>query len=507
MDGDRIRRVAILGGGTAGWMTAAALAQAAPHLFEITLVESDEIGIIGVGEATIPTIHWFNQMVGLDAEQFMRDTRATFKLGIEFVDWYAVGERYMHPFGRYGLPADPVPFHHRWIRARRATDRRFDFEHFALATIAARAGRFALPSSDPRSPLANLGYAYHFDASLYARFLRTLSEARGVQRIEGRVTAIERDENGDVRALRTDKGAHLTADLFVDCSGMRALLIGEQCAVPYEDWSRWLPCDRALAVPCALPAAPEPHTRATARTVGWQWRIPLQHRIGNGLVYSSEDLADDEAAAMLLANLDGEPLAAPRPIRFKAGRRLHAWTHNVVAIGLSAGFLEPLESTSIHLIQSAIAKLLSLFPARDTMALSARQFNRLMQQEYDGVRDFLILHYHSTSRSEPFWQKCRAAQPPDSLLYKVEQFERTGRLMLETDELFREASWFSVLVGQNHLPRDYNPLIDVESPAVNAQLLGQQRQTLAAAAASMPTHAAVLDQLTKSSPASSKRTA
>jgi len=507
MEGDRIRRVAILGGGTAGWMTAAALARAAAPLLEITVVESDEIGIIGVGEATIPTIHWFNQVVGLDTEQFMRDTRATFKLGIEFVDWYAVGERYFHPFGRYGLPGDPVPFHHRWIRARRASDTRFDFEQFALATLAARAGRFALPSSDPRSPLANLGYAYHFDASLYARFLRTLSEARGVQRIEGRVTGIDREENGRVRALRTDKGAHVTADLFVDCSGMRALLIGEQCGVPYEDWSRWLPCDRALAVPCALRAAPEPHTRATARTVGWQWRIPLQHRIGNGLVYSSADLPDDQAAAMLLANLDGEPLADPRPVRFRAGRRLEAWTHNVVAIGLSAGFLEPLESTSIHLIQSAIAKLLSLFPTRDTIVCSARQFNRLMQQEYDGVRDLLILHYHSTSRSEPFWQQCRSAPLPDSLQYKVEQFERTGRLMLDTDELFREASWFSVLVGQNHVPRDYNPLIDIESPAANVQHLAQQRQALAAAATSMPTHAAVLEQLTKPQAASAKLTA
>jgi tryptophan halogenase len=495
MSDDRIRSVAILGGGTAGWMCAAALSKVSARLFDVTLIESDEIGIIGVGEATIPTIHWFNRFVSLDPDEFMRETRASFKLGIEFVDWYSPGERYFHPFGRYGLATDPVAFHHRWSRSREPGQSRFDFENFALATLTARAGRFAMPSTDPKSPLSSLGYAFHFDASLYAKYLRRLSEVRGVQRIEGKVTQIDRTDNGDITALHTDKGEAISADLFVDCSGMRALLIGGQCGVELEDWSQWFPCDRALTVPCALVRPPDPFTRATARAAGWQWRIPLQHRIGNGLVYGSEYLSDDEAAATLLGNLDGEALADPRLIRFRVGRRALSWVRNVVAVGLSSGFLEPLESTSIHLIQSAIAKLLSLFPARDSIAMSAQQFNRLMRDEYDRVRDFLILHYHSTTRSEPLWQHCRGTAVPDSLHYKIEQFTRTGRLMLETDELFREASWFSVLVGQNHLPRDYNPLLDAESTAANAQALSEQRRVLASAVTAMPMHFEILRRI------------
>jgi tryptophan halogenase len=495
MTGERIRRVAILGGGAAGWMCAAALSKVSARLFDVTLIESDEIGIIGVGEATIPTIHWFNQFVGLNPDEFMRETRATFKLGIEFVDWYRPGERYFHPFGRYGLAADPIAFHHRWIRSREPGHSRFDFENFALATLAARAGRFGFPTSDPKSPLASLGYAFQFDANLYAKYLRRLSEGRGVRRVEGKVTNIVRADDGDIATLHTDRGESISADLFVDCSGMRALLIGGQLAVELEDWSQWLPCDRALAVACELAHPPEPFTRATARAAGWQWRIPLQHRIGNGLVYCSAHLSDDEATATLVANLEGKALAEPRLIRFRVGRRQPSWVRNVVAVGLSAGFLEPLESTTIHLIQSAIAKLLSLFPARDSIAMSAQQFNRLMREEYDRIRDFLILHYHSTTRSEPLWQHCRDVEIPDSLRYKIEHFTRTGRLMLETDELFRDASWFSVLVGQNHLPQDYNPLLDAEAAVANAQVLSEQRRVLASAVAAMPTHLDILKRI------------
>lgn len=499
---DRIRHVAILGGGTAGWMSAAALAKISSQLFDITLIESDEIGIIGVGEATIPTIHWFNQFVGLDIEEFMRETRATFKLGIEFVDWYQPGERYFHPFGRYGLASDSTPFHHRWIRSHEPARSRFDFERYSLSTLAARSGRFGLPSNDPKSPYASLGYAFHFDASLYARFLRRFSEARGVRRVEGKVTRIDRTEDGHVATLHTDSGATVSADLFIDCSGMRALLIEGQCASAFESWEQWLPCDRALAVPSALLRPPEPHTRATARSAGWQWRIPLQHRVGNGLVYAAQFLSDDEARAVLLANLEGPALGDPRPIRFRIGRRARSWSHNVVAIGLSAGFLEPLESTSIHLIQSGIAKLLSLFPARDTMALAAQQFNRLMSDEYEWVRDFLILHYHSTVRTEPLWQYCRQAPLPESLQYKIEQFTRTGRLMLSTDELFRDASWFSVLVGQNHVPSDYSPLLDAQSAAANDQALAELRQGLSAAVAALPLQQEVLRKITADAPVS-----
>jgi tryptophan halogenase len=495
MSDNRIRHVTILGGGTAGWMTAAALSRISARLFDITLIESDDIGIIGVGEATIPTIHWFNQFVGLDPEEFMRQTRATFKLGIEFVDWYQAGERYFHPFGRYGLATDTVPFHHRWIRAREQRQTRLDFENYAIATLAARAGRFGLPSNDPKSPLASLGYAYQFDASLYAKHLRQLTEARGVIRVEGKVTSIDRAENGDITALHTDKGATVSADLFVDCSGMRALLIGGQCESPFEDWAQWLPCDRALAVPSALARPPEPQTRITAHAGGWQWRIPLQHRMGNGFVYGERFTSDDEARTTLLANLEGAALAEPRLIRFRTGRRTESWVRNVVAIGLSSGFLEPLESTSIHLIQSGIAKLMSLFPSRDTLALSARQFNRLIAEDFETVRDFLILHYHSTARSEPMWEYCRRTSLPEALRYKIEQFTRTGRLMLSSDELFRDASWFSVLVGQNHVPADYNPLLDAETPAANAQALAELRRTLSTTVASLPTHQDVLGRI------------
>jgi tryptophan halogenase len=489
---DRIRRVAILGGGTAGWMAAAALTASLDRGVSVTLVESDEIGTVGVGEATIPTIHWFNQLVGLDAEQFMRDTRATFKLGIEFVDWYAPGERYVHPFGRYGLPGDPVAFHHRFIRDR-AT--RAALGEYALATVAARAGRFALPSPDPRSLLSQLGYAYHFDASLYARHLRALSEARGAKRIEGKVASVERHAEGYVRALVLERGERIEADLFLDCSGFRALLIGQHLGAEFLDWSTWLPCDRALAVPCSRPRPPEPFTRSTARAAGWQWRIPLQHRIGNGLVYASGLISDQAAADELLANLDGTPQAEPRMLRFKAGRRTESWRGNVVAVGLSGGFLEPLESTSIHLIQSAVAKLLALFPTRATMALCARQFNRQLNAEIEGIRDFLILHYRATTRPEPLWQACRAAPLPDSLAERFEQFTQAGRLVLDPEELFREASWFSVLVGQGFTARDYPPLLDRESEADNRRALAQTRQTLAAAVATMPTHEAVLGRL------------
>lgn len=495
MGGERIRQVAILGGGTAGWMCAAALAKAGAGLFEVTLIESDEIGIVGVGEATIPTIHWFNQFVCLNSEEFMRETRASFKLGIEFVDWYRTGERYMHPFGRYGLMGDTVPFHHRWVRTRQPAASRFEFEQFALATVAARSGRFSLPSPDRNSPLASLGYAYHFDASLYAKYLRRLSEAQGVRRIEGKVTRVERAENGDVLALHTDKQDRVAAQLFVDCSGFRSLLLGGEYGVAFKDWSQWLPCDRAMAVPCARSQAIEPYTRATAHPAGWQWRIPLQHRIGNGLVYCSQLLSDDEAASTLLRHLDGEALADPRPLRFRAGYRERSWVRNVVAVGLSGGFLEPLESTSIHLIQSAIVKLVSLFPTPGAMDLAAEQFNRLIQAEYEGVRDFLILHYHSNARTEPLWQQSRATPPPPTLQYKLEQFVRTGRLMLSTDELFREASWFSVLVGQNQVPEDYNPLVDVEPVATSAQILSEQRKALAKAANAMPTHVEVLRKI------------
>jgi tryptophan halogenase len=486
----RIRRVLIVGGGTAGWMTAAALAKSVDlQQCTVSLVESDDIGTIGVGEATIPTIHWFNSIVGLNEKEFVRETRATFKLGIEFRDWAKPGHTYLHPFGRYGLPADGVSFQHRWIRAQ-LEGQPDNFEDYSLNTVAARAGKFAFPANDPASILSTLGYAYHFDASLYAQYLRRCAEPKGVKRHEGTVGRIDQDpETGFITALHTNRGEVLEADLFIDCTGLRALLIEGVLKAGFDDWSRWLPCDRAMAVPSERAGKLAPYTRSTALAAGWQWRIPLQHRTGNGYVYSSEFISDDAAAGALLGNLDGRPLADPRPIRFRTGRRRAAWSKNVVAIGLSGGFLEPLESTSIHLIQSGIAKLLSLFPNRDCDSHLARQYNRLIADEFAGVRDFLVLHYHSTrERTEPLWEYCRTMALPASLTDKERHFAHSGRIVLAPEELFREPSWFAVLLGQGHRPGDYNPLIDSIGSTDNFAHLRRIRDEIRAGVAKMPDH-------------------
>ena len=502
MHDNRVRSVVILGGGTAGWMAAAALAKVnSPKQFDITLIESDDIGIVGVGEATIPTIHWFNQLAGIDEAALLRETQATYKLGIEFVGWNGDNTAYFHPFGRYGAPTDGPMFYHRWIRARLA-GAPFSQDDYSLTTQIARAGRFAPPSGDPRSLLATLGFAYHFDAASYAQFLRRQCEAKGVRRVEGKVTKVDQHgETGFVTALTTDKWDVVSGDLFIDCSGFRGALIEETLKTGYEDWTHWLPCDRAMAVPSERAATITPYTRATAREAGWQWRIPLQHRTGNGYVYSSQHISDDQAAENLLSRLDGKALADPRALRFTTGRRRKVWNRNVIAMGLASGFLEPLESTSIHLIQSAIAKLLSLFPARGCDPLVAEQFNRVYAEDVENVRDFLILHYHRTQgRSEPLWRQCQAMSLPDTLVYREEQFARTGRIVLKTDELFREASWFAVMMGQGADPQDYNPLMDSITPAENDAHLARIRGEIAAAAARMPAHDHAIRQAMQAAP-------
>ena len=493
MSDKRIRKIVILGGGTAGWMTAAALAKVnSPSRFTVTLIESDEIGIIGVGEATIPTIHWFNQLVDFNQADFLRETRATFKLGIEFVGWNGAGSRYLHPFGRYGAPADQQMFFHRWIRAKLE-----GLQDYSLTSVAANAGKFGPPANDPNSIFSTLGYAYHFDAGLYAQYLRRQAEAKGVVRLEGKVEAIEQHpETGFVTALTTHRGERVEGDLFIDCSGLRGVLIEGALKTGYDDWTHWLPCDRALAVPCERVADPIPMTRASAFAAGWQWRIPLQHRTGNGVVYSSAFTGDDEAAKHLLAHLDGKALADPRRIRFTTGRRKKSWNKNVVAIGLSSGFLEPLESTSIHLIQSGIAKLLSLFPDKHCAEETIEQFNRVYGADVEAVRDFLILHYRRTQgREEPLWRHCQAMEVPDGLVYKEKHFTRTGRIVLSTDELFRESSWFAVMMGQGLRAEDYNPLLDSMTEADNLAHLARTRAQIAQAAASLPSHEEYLQRM------------
>lgn len=475
-------------------MTATALAKSFGNSVNISLLESEEIGTVGVGEATIPTIHWFNELIGLDEAEFLRATKAIFKLGIEFVGWTRPGHRYYHPFGEFGARLSGVAFHHRWLKAR-ADGLDVPLADLSLALRLATEGRFAKPSNDPRSILSTLGYAYHFDANLYARHLRGIAETAGVKRVEGRLRDVERNAStGFVTALTTQLGERLEGELFVDCSGFRALLIDGVMQSEFEDWSHWLPCDRAVAVPSARVAQTTPFTRLTARSAGWQWRIPLQHRTGNGLVFSSRFQSEDEATAEVLANLDGEALAEPRMLRFTAGTRRRTWIGNVVSVGLSSGFLEPLESTSIHLIQSGIAKLLTLFPDRDCDPLLAERYNKLLNADMDTIKDFLILHYHSQERTEPFWAERREMALPGSLIEREEQYRRSGRLMLGAEELFREASWLAVLNGQGIEAIDYNPLADALDSATNTAQVRQIADVIARAVPTLPMHD---DALTK----------
>jgi tryptophan 7-halogenase len=504
---ERVKRIVILGGGTAGWMTATALSRTFGREVAITLLESDEIGIVGVGEATIPTIHWFNELIGLDEAAFLKATKASYKLGIEFVDWTRPGYRYFHPFGQYGATLPGVSFQHRWLKAQR-DGLNLPLDAYSLTTQIAQANRFAKPVGEARSILSTLGYAYHFDAGLYAQHLRALAEAAGVTRVEGKLASIERHaETGFVEALVTEREERLAGDLFIDCSGFRALLIEGAMGASYDDWSHWLPCDRAVAVPCARVAETTPYTRSTARSAGWQWRIPLQHRIGNGYVYGSQFIGDDEAAATLLASLDGEALADPRFLRFTAGRRRRTWVGNVVAIGLSSGFLEPLESTSIHLIQSAIAKLLTLFPDRHCDPALARRFDALLAADMDNIKDFLILHYHATEgRDDPLWAHCRAMEVPDTLTDRIAYYRGSGRLVIEADELFRDASWLAVLNGQGIVARDYHPAADAIDSATNLAQLQQIATVIARATPTLPLHdAAIADAM--ATPAPSPRVA
>lgn len=497
----RLRSIAIAGGGSAGWMAAAALANAVGRAIPITLIESDEIGTVGVGEATIPPIRLFNQSLGLDEAAFLKATQGSFKLGIEFVDWGWQGQRYFHPFGSHGADFDIVPVHQYWLRERARGDMR-PIDDLAMAWGMARAGKFAPPIPDPRKIQSTFDYAYHFDAGLYARYLRAYAEARGVVRHEGRITAVERHgETGHVASVTLVDGRALAADLWIDCSGFRGLLIEETMAAGYEDWTRWLPCGRAVAVPCAHPADGKtgggftPYTRSTARAAGWQWRIPLQHRIGNGYVYASRHISDDEAAAGLLASLDGEALAEPRFLRFTTGRRRRAWAGNVVAIGLAAGFLEPLESTSIHLIQTGVRRLLALFPDRDFSPLLADEFNRITAAEWERVRDFIILHYKLTRRDDaPLWRHAAAMAVPEPLARKIAHFRAYGRLVAEPQELFSNTSWLSVHLGQGNIPERYDPIVDTRPQVDATRLLDSIRRVVGEAAAVMPAHRDFIDR-------------
>ncbi len=490
-------RVIIVGGGTAGWMTAAALSQVLPpNAVQVQLVESAQIGTVGVGEATVPHLRFFNARLGFDEAQFMRETRATFKLGIEFRNWARQGDSYIHPFGAFGLPLGGAMFHHYWLRARSAGIGE-ELEAYSLPILAARQDRFAAPAPDPASPLSTFSYAFQFDAGLYAAFLRRYAEAHGVIRREGRIVDVRRDaQTGFVTQLQLEGGHVLEGDLFIDCSGFRGLLIDQTLGVQFESWSHWLPCDRAWAVPCAQAGPLTPYTRATAHDAGWFWRIPLQHRVGNGHVYCSRFISDDAACAALVEQLESPAAQEPRLLRFQAGRRRAQWSGNVVAIGLASGFLEPLESTSIHLIQLAIGYLIELFPTRGFEPAGREEFNRIMLLEYERIRDFLILHYHATQRDDtPFWNYCRTMSIPDSLAQRLELFRARGLVPQYREGMFLDASWLAVLLGQRVTPRHHDPAADTLDIAALSRQLAGIRNEYAAAVATMPQHAAYLREI------------
>ena len=502
MNEHSIRNVVIVGGGTAGWMAAAAFARLLNNGYtQVTLIESEEIGTVGVGEATIPPIINFNRMLGLEENEFIAATKGTFKLGIEFVDWGGLGQRYFHPFGNYGHDLQGVHFHQLYLREK-AMRGMPDISAFSISAVAAAQGKFGRAADDAKSPIRELFYAFHFDASLYARYLRTYAERGGVARIEGKIAKVNlRPQDGYVEAVTLDDGRRIEGDLFIDCSGFRGLLIEEALETGYESYSHWLPCDRAVAVPCALPRPdePDPFTRSTARRAGWQWRIPLQHRMGNGLVYCSDYLDDDDAEAQLVASLEGERLADPRRIRFTAGRRRESWNRNVVALGLAGGFIEPLESTSIHLVQAAIQRLIALFPDKRFDPSERTEFNRQMRDLYEDIRDFIILHYKATRRDDsPFWDRVRTMEIPDSLQRKIDLFAGKGRLFREGYDLFSNPSWVAVCLGQGIVPTTWEPVVDALDEAKVATAFDQIGRGYRDTVQRLPTHGQFLNMIAPS---------
>jgi tryptophan halogenase len=480
-------------------MAAALLAKTLEHQStRITLVESDEIGIVGVGEATVPSIHAFNGILGLDTADFMRACQATFKLGIEFKGWGGINQSYMHPFTPYGLDRARL-FPAAWMKYARQLNVRgqtTDIDDFNAGSLAARQGKFILPRRG--APSGPLNYAYHFDAALYARYLRGYAEQRGVTRIEGKVTGVtQHPESGFIQSTTLESGQTVAGDFFIDCSGFRGVLIEQALKAGYQDWSHWLPCNRAVAVPSENVEPPAPYTRSTADAAGWRWRIPLQHRVGNGYVYAADHLSDDDAEARLLETLDGKALAEPRRLRFVTGRRNRVWDRNCLALGLASGFMEPLESTSIHLIQTALLRLIRLFPDKRFEPAEISEFNRQTVEEYEDIRDFLITHYKLTDREDtPFWLACRDMDVPDKVTENLELFAATGRLTHRPEHLFGPQSWIAVLLGQGLLPRGSDPLLGHVPPdQLEAEML-RHRDGLAAEVAAMPPHEMVLTGFT-----------
>lgn len=492
----QIKNIVILGGGTAGWMTACALSKLLPsQRFQVTLIESEQIGTVGVGEATLPHLRFFNQRLGIDETEFMQATKATFKAGIEFANWGAVGDAYIHPFGEYGEPLNGVAFHHYWVK-QKLQGQASSLDNYSLPVMASLAQKFEFPHADPNHIQSTYSYAYHIDAGRYAAYLRVLAEKAGVARIEGKVVEVmQRSDNQFIELLQLEDGQRIPGDFFVDCSGFRAQLIGQVLKSGYQDWSHWLPCNRAIAIASENPSAPLPYTKAIARSAGWQWQIPLQHRTGNGQVYCDQFASHDDVLQNLLQNLPGKPLTEPNQLRFSTGKRNQSWSHNCVAIGLSSGFLEPLESTSIYLIQAAIMKLVELFPDSQNIQVKADEFNLCLDLELEKIRDFLILHYHNTSRQDTeFWRYCKHMNVPDSLKEKMQMFQHNGHIQQYQHGLFLQPSWLSVYVGQGLVPADFDRRVAAISDSEATAFLSTIENQVQQAVASMATHQHTLNQ-------------
>jgi tryptophan halogenase len=494
MPGSAIRRIVIVGGGSSGWMAAAGLSVAVGRrVEEISLVESAQIGTVGVGEATLPTLRAFNATLGLDEIDFIRKTQATFKLGIEFRGWNP-RRTFFHGFSDFGPDMRGVSPHQLWLKMRAAGDER-SYADCSITTVAAGLGRFAPPIPNRGSVLGSYSYAFQFDAAAYAAYLRGFAERRGVKRIEGRIVDVRlHPQDGFIESVLLQDGRTVGGDLFVDCSGFAALLIERTLHAGFEDWSKWLPCDRALAVPSARTGDPAPYTSSIAHRAGWQWRIPLQHRTGNGHVFCSGCIGEDEAAATLLANLDGEALGAPKLLKFTAGRRRESWKRNCVALGLAGGFLEPLESTSIHLVESGIGRLIELFPDQGFEPKLAQEYNRLMSRSYESFRDFIILHYSASGRDGELWRHCRSTPIPDALRHQVELFKARGTVALHDSGAFAEPSWVSIYFGLGVFPRGHDPMADLIDPATLSRELQRRARIVGGAAQSLPPHGAFIDK-------------
>jgi len=493
---NNLKNIVIVGGGSAGWMTAAALSSLLPKgSASVTLIESDKIGTVGVGEATIPDMINFNTLLGINEAEFLKATNGTFKLGIEFIDWNKKGESYIHPFGQHGVDMQGIDFHQYWLHSK-SSGQTPKLQDYSICAVAAEKNKFSLPSSNPKSILSYLRYAYHIDATLYAKYLRNYAEKRGVTRIEGLVNEVGQDpDTGNIADVTLESGERIHGDFFFDCTGFRALLSEKTLGVAFEDWSHWLPCDTAQTVASERIGPLLPYTKATAKTAGWQWRIPTQHRTGNGHIYSSQFMDDNEAIDILMSGLDSQAMGEPRKIGFKTGCREHFWTKNCISIGLSAGFLEPLESTSLYLIQMGISRFIALFPSADVSTAVRDEYNIQMRKEFDQVRDFIILHYVATERDDsPFWNYCRNMSIPGSLKRKIDLFHAAGRVFRYDDELFSKPSWVAVCVGQNILPQTIDPIVaSLPADQVNHSL-NTMRTAMDSTADKMPTHENFLRQ-------------